>query len=105
MKRAMLRTRRSAWLILLGLATLAAALVATFVAAGWRWVDCSVGGSPQCLPESLWQLYAAAAGLPVAAIMVIESLRPVGRPLLWFAFVTAVYSVWGGLAYYALHIL
>jgi hypothetical protein len=25
--------------------------------------------------------------------------------LLWFAFVIGAYSVWGGLAYYALHVL
>ena len=78
----MLRTRRSPWIILLGLATLAAALFA-----------------------SLWQLYAAVAGLPVAVAMVIESVRTVGRPLLWFSLVIATYSVWGGLAYYGLHVL
>ena len=101
----MLRTRRSPWIILLGLATLAAALFATYVAAVWRWADCSVGGSPECEPASLWQLYAAVAGLPVAVAMVIESVRTVGRPLLWFSLVIATYSVWGGLAYYGLHVL
>jgi hypothetical protein len=100
----MLRTRRSPWIILLGLAT-AAALFATFVASAWRWVDCCIGDAPECEPASLWQLYAAAAGLPVAGVMVIESVRAVGRPLLWFAFVIGAYSVWGGLAYYALHVL
>jgi hypothetical protein len=105
MKEVMLRTRRSPWIILLGLTTLAAALFATYVAAVWRWVDCSVGGAPQCVPGSLWQLYAAVAGVPVAALVVIESVRAVGRPLLWFVFVVAAYSVWGGLAYYALHVL
>jgi hypothetical protein len=101
----MLRTRRSPWIILLGLATLAAALFATYVASVWRWVDCDVGGAPECEPASLWQLYAAAAGLPVAGAVVIESVRAEGRPLLWFAFVIAAYSVWGGLAYYGLHVL
>ena len=101
----MLRTRRSPWIILLALATLAAALFATYVASVWRWVDCDVGGAPECEPASLWQLYAAAAALPVAGVMVIESVRAVGRPLLWFAFVIAAYSVWGGLAYYGLHVL
>jgi hypothetical protein len=101
----MLRTRRSPWIILLGLATLAATLVATYVAAVWRWVDCHIGGSPECVPESLWQLYAAAAGPPLAAMMVIESLRAVGRPLMWFACVVAASGVWAALAYYALHVL
>jgi hypothetical protein len=101
----MLRTRRSPWIILLGLATLAAALVATYVAAAWRWVDCSIGGAPECEPASLWQLYAAVAGLPVAGLMVIESVRAEGRPLLWFTLVIAAYSVWGGLAYYGLHVV
>jgi hypothetical protein len=76
----MLRTRRSPWIILLGLATLAAALVATYVAAAWRWLECNIGGAPECEPASLWQLYAAAAGVPVAGVMVIESVRPVGAP-------------------------
>jgi hypothetical protein len=101
----MLRTRRSPWIILLSLATLAAALFATLVASGWRWVDCNAGGTPDCEPASLWQLYAAAAGLPVAGVMVIESVRAEARPLLWFAFVIAAYGVWGGLAYYGLHVL
>ncbi len=65
---------------LLGLATLAAALVATYVAAARRWLDCNIGGAPECEPASLWQLYAAAAGVPVAGVMVIESVRPVGAP-------------------------
>ncbi|MDQ3777616.1 MAG: hypothetical protein M3310_01930 [Actinomycetota bacterium] len=47
---------------------------------------------------------AAAAGLPVAAATVIESIRRAGRPLMWFTFVVAVYAR-GALAYYALHVL
>jgi hypothetical protein len=101
----MLRTRRSPWLILLAVATLAAALAATYLAVALRWVDCNIGGSPECVAAGLWQLYAAAAGLPVAVVTVIESVRPFGRPLLWFAFSAAAYSVWGALAYYAFHVL
>ena len=90
-------------MIAFAFATLAAALFATYVAGVWRWVDCNVG-SPECEPASLWQVYAAAAGIPVAAAMVVDSLRARGRPLLWFLLATAVYGAWGALAYYALHV-
>jgi hypothetical protein len=101
----MLRTRRSPWIIVLGVATLVSALIATYIAAAWRWVDCDIGGSPDCEPASLWQLYAAVAIVPIAGVMVIESLRAAGRPLLWFSLVIVGYGVWAGLAYYGLHVV
>ena len=97
----MLRTRRSPWLIALAVAVLGGALFATYVAFVWRWVDCNIGGSVPCVPASKWQVYAAAAGIPFAALCMIESLRKAGRPLVWVAVTIAAYAVWGAVAYAA----
>jgi hypothetical protein len=95
--------RRSPWIFLLALASLAGALFAVWVAYVWRWVDCNNESWDTCSPAGAYQLYAAIAGLVPVAVMLIESFRRRGHPLVWLGVAAAVYVVWGVLANEMIH--
>jgi hypothetical protein len=95
--------RRSPWIFLLALASVAGALFAVYVALVWRWVDCNNESWSTCSRAGAYQLYAAFAGLVPAVVMLIESLRRRGRPLVWFGVAAAVYVVWAALADEMIH--
>src|ERR671938_2092081 len=82
------------WMVVLGLATLAGALAAVWVAFVWRWVGCNNEADSTCSAVGGYQLYAALAGLVPVLVMLVEAFRRRGRPLVWFGVAAAVYVVW-----------
>jgi hypothetical protein len=90
-------------MVVLGLASLAGALAAVFVAFVWRWVDCNNEADSTCSAAGGYQLYAAVAGVVPVLVMLVEAFRRRGRPLVWFGVAAAVYAVWAGLADRMIH--
>ena len=95
--------RRSPWIFVLALASLGAALFAVYVALVWRWVDCHDEADSVCSAAGGYQLYAALVGLAPVLVMLVETLRRRGRPLVWLGVAAAVYAVWAVLADRMIH--
>lgn len=94
---------RSPWNVLLALASLAAALLVVYVAVVLRWVDCHDEAGSVCSAAGGYQLYAALVGLAPVLVMLVETLRRRGRPLVWLGVAAAVYAVWAVLADRTIH--
>lgn len=86
-------------MVVVGLLTLAGALVATWTAITFRFVDCANEASSECSSQGQHQLVVALVGLVPALGTLVASIRKRGRPWRWFLATLVFYAVWGLLAW------
>jgi hypothetical protein len=84
---------RTPWVVA-SLLLLASGLFLVYLSFVFRWVDCNAEADSRCSAAGGYAIYASVAGEALLSVMLIESLRPGGRPKVWLALALAAYLLW-----------